>query len=73
MTTDHIFNVAIAFSVAMIVFFAGMAIGRTSGLASEREALSAQRAQSVRDLTKYPLGQPHLFISTAGIGATCER
>jgi hypothetical protein len=73
MKSDHIFNAAIAFSLAIIVFFAGMAIGRTSGMASEDQALSAQRAQSVRDLAKYPLGHPQFFFSSDGLSAECVR
>jgi hypothetical protein len=73
MKSDCLFNAAICFSMAMIIFFAGMAIGRSSGLASEDQALSAQRAQSVRDLSKYPLGHPRFFLSNDGLEATCVR
>jgi hypothetical protein len=73
MKADYIFNAAICFSLAMIIFLTGMAIGRNSGLASEDQALSAQRAQSVRDLAKYPLGHPQFFLSNDGLEAICVR
>jgi hypothetical protein len=73
MKTDHIFNAAFGINLAALVFFFGWLFGHRAGEARLGQALSAQRAQSVRDLSKYPLGQPHFFLSPAGLGATCER
>lgn len=70
---DLAFNLAIGAVVLLFIFFAGYVFGRSSSPTQIDQALSAQYAQTMRDLAKYPLGKPRFFLSNNGLEARCER
>jgi hypothetical protein len=70
---DIAFNIALGAVILLFIFSVGYAFGHSDGSAFLDQALSAQQAQTMRDLAKYPLGKPHFFLGPAGLGATCER
>jgi hypothetical protein len=71
--SDIAFNLAFGVGVLLFIFFVGYVFGHSDGSAFLDQALSAQQAQTVRDLAKYPLGKPRFFLGPSGLGATCER
>jgi hypothetical protein len=70
---DIALNLAIGAVAMLFIFFVGYVFGHSDGSAFLDQALSAQQTQTMRDLSKYPLGKPRFFLGPSGLGATCER